>query len=363
MVGLRQVVAGVLVAVAALGQSKQAPACSLPPPPAGLIGYPAPDDQNVPINVVPIFSLVNAQIFDAQQLPLTEFELTAASGAMVTISARLAFSSHFELVPEVTLEPATTYTLHATLPQTTGSLSLSFTTGTRIDPSRVPPAPPDARIQHYHSTAADMSSSCDPSPDGSCVFFSPGLAVEVSHAGDPSDYRYLTFGPWWENLSGMNQGTPWSCATLRTRAADGAMSPPIDVCRDDGERFTLSDTAGLECTERGLVKDGVPLDGSGGSATGGTAGVATGGTSGISTGGTSAGGSETGGTNTGGTETGGAGTGNSAGASEDDSESRTVVTEGCGCRVPGSAGRSGSAAWLVLGICMLVRGRRRNASR
>ncbi|HVR21453.1 MAG TPA: hypothetical protein VMS65_17185 [Polyangiaceae bacterium] len=342
----------------------------------GLFGYPAPDAQNVPTNVVPIFNLVVAQINDEQHLPLTEFELVAASGASVTVIPRVAFPSYFELVPDVMLEPSTQYTLYATPPnQTTGqpaTLSVSFTTGTGPSSTRVPPASPDARIQHYHSTGPDMSSSCDPSPDGSCISFSSGLVVELWHAEDPSNYHYLIFGSWWDNLSGINQGTPWSCATLRSRDANGAMSPPIEVCRDDGEHFTVSETAGLECTERGLVKDGVPLDGSGGVATGGTGGVATGGVAtggvatggagGVAPGGTSTGGAETGGS-TGGTETGGTGTGNSAGASDDDSESRTVVTEGCGCRVAGSAGRSGPAAWLLLGVCTLAVSRRRIAAR
>jgi MYXO-CTERM domain-containing protein len=360
MVGLRPVVAGVVVAVASLGTTARAVACTPTLPPPALKGYPAPDERDVPTDAVPIFSLFGAGILNEQNLSLTEIDVADASGATLAVTPRLAFSSQFELVPERSLEPSTLYTIQGTPPaQTTGqpaTLSLSFTTGS--GPLSVRPTPPDARIQHYHSTGGDMSSSCDPSPDGSCVFFSSGVAVELSHAEDPSDYRYLLFGAWWENLSGLNQGTPWSCATLRTRAANGSMSGPIDVCRGDGEHFTLPDTVRLECTDRGLVKDGIPLDGSGGSATGGTGGVGTGG---AATGGSTMGGSTTGGSEMGGNGTGGGG--NSAAAPDDESDSRTLVTEGCGCRVPGSAGRSGSAAWLALGVAMLAASRRRLAAR
>jgi MYXO-CTERM domain-containing protein len=173
------------------------------------------------------------------------------------------------------------------------------------------------------------------------------MAVEVSFPGSP--YLDLYFDAVWANLSGVNQGTPYECAVLRTRGADGTMSEAVDICRDDADTVTLPDVDGLECTENGLVKNGVPVGGSGGGGTGGTGGTGTGG---VETGGTAVGGAETGGT-------GADGSGNTAGE-PDESETRTVITEGCGCRVPRPAGGSGAAAWLALGLSLLVqRGRRR----
>jgi hypothetical protein len=205
---------------------------------------------------------------------------------------------------------------------------------------------------HYH---AEMNgSTCDPGPDGSCLFFPSGTAVVITQPEDSSPASRLTFDPWWENLSGVNQGTPFTCVTLRARAVDGTLSDPVDVCRDDAETVNIPTSFGIMCTENGIF---VPPMGTGGS--GGTGGsTGTGGssaTSGSDTGGTSAGG-----TSAGGAQTGGMGTAGTAGAPDDD-DSRTVVTEGCGCRVPAASNRA-SAAWLALvtTLAVIIARRRRS---
>jgi MYXO-CTERM domain-containing protein len=154
------------------------------------------------------------------------------------------------------------------------------------------------------------------------------------------------------------------------------MSEPVELCQEDAETFMVPDLAGLACTENGLAINGVPIAGAGGSS-GGTGGAGMGG--GTTTGGTDAGGSATGGVETGGTdnaggssagaETGGSsaggastgGTDNTAGAAEpDDSESRTIMTEGgCGCRTPTQPRERHSALWLALVLSLLAFQRRR----
>lgn len=331
-----------------IATTERATACTTIEPAPALVGLPEPDARDVPTNVVPIYVSSRARIFSDQDLALVEIELVSAGGVPVAVTARPAYNGHTELVPEAELEPLTEYTLSVTVPPREIEippieLGLSFTTGS--GPTTGPPDPPSVRMQHYFSNPTVVS-SCDPSTSGSCIFFPSGLAVEYWYSGDLSDYRYLVFDAVWADLSGIDQGTPYECATLRTRGADGTTSETVEICRGDAETITLPDVTGLECTENGLVKNGVPVGGSGG--TGGL--VGTGGTGGTGTGGTATGGVETGGT-------GADGTGNSAGE-PDDGGTRTVVTEGCGCRVPTPARGTGSAVWLALGLSLLARRRR-----
>jgi MYXO-CTERM domain-containing protein len=349
MVGSRAAVVGAALAFAAVvATSERATACSIAPPPPALVGIPAPDAGDVPTNVLPIYLGWAARIYVDLDLTLVEFELASAAGEPVAVTARRAFTSHFELVPDAELEPLTEYTLRVTVPPSAQEpvpieLGLSFTTGS--GPTTEPPEPPSVSMQHYISDRTSLS-GCGPDAVSSCIFF-PGMAVEVSFPGSP--YLDLYFDKMGANLSGVGEGTSYECAVLRTRGADGTMSEAVDICRDDADTFTLPDVEGLECTENGLVKNGVPVGGSGG--TGGLGG----------TGGTGTGGVETGGTVTGGTETGGTGadgSGNTAGE-PDEAGTRTIITEGCGCRVPRPTRGIGSAAWLVLGLSLLALRRRR----
>jgi hypothetical protein len=331
-----------------------------------LVGLPAAGERDVPTDVVFVFASDNANLFDEEDISSAMFELTSPSGTSVRLTPRVEFLRHFELVPETELEPSTEYTLRATLPaqarlEPSVAVSLSFTTGE--GPLSVPPAPPDARMQHYHSTDT-LISSCDLGTDGSCIFFPSTTAVVLSYTDSP-DTRYLVFGSWDANLSGVNQASSFACVTLRTRAADGTMSDPIELCRDDAETFDVPDLTGLACTENGLAINGVPLGGSGGGgATGGSGGTATGGaeTGGTGAAGAATGGATTGGVGTGGATTGGVGTsgsGNAAGApDEQDDGVRSVLTEGCGCRVPAPAGGAGTASFVAAALSLLVLRRR-----
>jgi MYXO-CTERM domain-containing protein len=308
------------------------------------VGRPVSGELSVPTDVVPVFSSFEAGDLNSTYLAEATFELSSAAGETIAVTAQMTFSRHFELIPSSELEPSTEYTIVATLPpraaqQTGVEVSLSFTTGS--GPLTEPPAPPNVKMLHYH---AEVSGTlCDPGGDGSCLFFPSGTAVVITQPGDSSPTSRLTFDPWWENLSGVNQGTPWTCVTLRARAIDGTLSDPVDVCRDEAEIVNLPSTLGLRCTENGIYSP--PPMGTGGSVgTGGSSG-----TSGSDAGGTSAGGAQTGGTGMAGT---------SAGAPDDD-PSRTVVTEGCGCRVPGASNRTGSPAWLALVALLVVRSARR----
>jgi hypothetical protein len=41
---------------------------------------------------------------------------------------------------------------------------------------------------------------------------------------------YLQGGPFFDNLSGLDQGTNFECAKLRTRAINGSLSEPVVLC-------------------------------------------------------------------------------------------------------------------------------------
>ena len=353
MVGSRTLAVGVAVVAVFALQSRRASACSIGVPAPALVGKPVPGELSVPTDVVPVFSSFEAGDLNGSYLAEATFELSSATGETIAVTAQMTFSSHFELIPSSELEPSTEYTIRATFApreaqQTGVEVSLSFTTGS--GPLTEAPAPPDVKMQHYH---AEMNgTSCDPATDGSCLFFPSGTAVAITQPGDSSPMSRLTFDPWWDNLSGVNQGTPWTCVTLRSRAIDGTLSDPVDVCRDEAETVNLPTTSGLRCTEDGVFIPPGGTGGTGGSDAGGSAG--TGGSSGTS-------GSDAGGTSAGGASAGGAQTGGTSAGAPDDDESRTVVTEGCGCRVPGTSNPS-SSAWFALGASLLALARRRRRS-
>jgi hypothetical protein len=358
--GSRFGVAGIAVAGMATFASERASACSVAAPPPALVGLPADGERNVPTNVVPVYSSTDARYLNEGLLALTTFELRSAAGAMVPVTPVMSFAFHFELVPELELSPDTVYTLDVTLPprssaETSAELTLSFTTGS--GPLTEAPEAPEVRIQHFH--ASSPGTSCDFGPDGSCLFFAPGTAIEITQPDSPSLPRRLTLEPWWEQLSGVNQSTPWTCVTLRARGADGTFSESVDVCRHHGETLSFPSPTGLECTENGLVHTSTGTGGT--SPTGGAAGSATGGSAvgGSASGGTSSGGVSTGGISTGGVSTGGvAGTGGTAGATDDEPDSRTVRTEGCGCRI-GAANPPSLVAWLAGGVALCMGALRR----
>jgi MYXO-CTERM domain-containing protein len=354
---MRGTIVAILGAIGAffcvLSRGERATACSVSYPPPALAGYPTEGKTDVPTDVVPVFAYFEANLSSQAELPRATFELVSDSGATIAATARTTYATHFELVFGEELAPRTGYVLHASLqtsdPLVTNELTLSFTTGD--GPVTEDPAPPSARIQHYTSFGEVLVSSCGPNANSSCLFFqSPGPfdVVMVDDFGQEQAPHYLIYKEWTPNLSGVEQGTNFQCARLRTRAGDGTLSGAVDICHDDGESYPVTgDLTDLVCTESGLTRGGVPIGQAGGTGTGGSAGTGTG------VGGDNTGGSDTGGSGTGGSATGGGGDQ----PDPDDEGSRTVMTEGCGCSVPGKARGSTAAAWMLLALAWFARRR------
>jgi hypothetical protein len=361
---MRGTVVAILGATAAscgvFSLAERATACSLAYPPPALAGYPTPGMANVPTDVVPAFAYFEANLSSEAALPVATFALVSDSGVTIPATPQATYATHFELLLAEELEPLTSYEVRASLPTPSGQppnneLFLSFTTGN--GPFTGTPAAPSARIQHYTSFGSVLVSTCGPNENGSCLFFQsrgPFDVVMVDELGEEREPHYLLFKEWAPNLSSVQVGTSFQCARLRTRASDGTLGEAVDICRDDGESYPVTgDLTNLLCTEDGLTRGGVPIGQAGGTGTGGSAGTGAGGTG---TGGSDTGGSETGGSETGGSDTGGTGTG---GAEPDDGEpgSHTVVTEGCGCSVPGKARDRTAAPWIALALASFARRR------
>jgi len=316
---------GVLALASASSPAEACPADTSPP---SLGGVPAANATGVPTDVVPVFAYFPAKI-DATVLPLATFELVGSSGGTIALTALPSYAAHFELVPATVLAPHETYTLGARLVLRTGSAtdsveaSLSFTTGD--GPLDDVPEPPSLGMQNY-VLAEDTPTTCGPvGRGGSCIFFAAGTAVDLAFValGEEPVEHYLAFGPFTGNLTGVDQTTDDECMLARTRAGDGTLSRAVTLCRDGTETFDLPNINGLSCTENGLAVGGMLLQGSGGSG----------------------------------------GSGNSAGSGPDPDGkgSRTIITEGCGCSVPGRTHDAPSAA-LVLAALVLAIGRQLSRS-
>src|SRR6185436_6701128 len=86
MVGLRVATAGAVLAAVAL-VSGRADACVTPPPKPALVGTPAEGEQNVPTDVIPVFSYTDANFLTEETLNQAEFEFVSATGS-VSATAR-----------------------------------------------------------------------------------------------------------------------------------------------------------------------------------------------------------------------------------------------------------------------------------
>ena len=264
----------------------QAEACSSELPPPALDGFPEDGSTGVPTNVIPIFDRTRAGIADPAATGAV-FELSSASGEAIALAPRQSQVWHFELVPSMPLQPNTRYTLRGQWTRDTGpaaavDLSLSFTTGD--GPLLATPPVPIASMQHYTLTDATLS-SCDLPRSGTCLAHPTDAFVEhfyLDLINDPSIYAgtFGVQGPYlyrqaaWTNLSGIDQGTPYQCVRLRTRAADGTYSDPVVLCGKDAPMYRLAGSAALTCTAQGLVHDGqvvtaAPAGSGGGSAAAG----------------------------------------------------------------------------------------------
>ena len=262
-------VLSVCVAIAGwLYAPEPAHACSYMRGPAVLQGYPVEGQIDVPTDVRPVFSSFAAWIDDFDmQSPV--FELATASGQSVAVTPRRSFIGGFEVIPDVALESQTVYTLTGrwtslSTPPMEVSVSLSFTTG--AGPVADPPPSVSASLQHYVFDGRDLS-SCNSPRTGTCVSFPADVMVKFTHIDNLGqewgDYLpdgeligYLQGGPFFVNLSGIDQGTPFECIKLSARAPNGTFGEPLMLCGRDGPSYGLSGSRVIACTSAGLTHDG-----------------------------------------------------------------------------------------------------------
>jgi MYXO-CTERM domain-containing protein len=249
--------------------ARDAHACSINPPPPALVGMPANGETGVPTDVRLVYDSFKSGI--SASAGGGTFELTTASGDTVAVELQHRLWSHVELVPARELAPLTTYTLKgrwtASAPGgSDASGTVSFTTG--AGPVSGAPAAPVASMRHYRLHGGE-STSCDLPPVGTCVALPVGQLVQVtylddvgqeigvpSESGSPPQFGSLAGGPFFDDLAGIDQGTNFECVVLRTRAANGRLSPPTVVCGDDAPLYELRGRPDIACTPEGLTHAG-----------------------------------------------------------------------------------------------------------
>jgi hypothetical protein len=174
---------------------------------------------------------------------------------------RRAAGYTFEVVPSSPLAANTTYTLHGswtTLDNDTFEDDVTFTTG--AGPLTTAPAAPDVTIAHYHYALAEPS-ACTAPEYGTCVSFPlvPGGIIEAAHIDDFEQRQegYFYFGPFFANLSGVQQGTNFKCIELRARALNGTFSEPVRRCGADVAITEIAGRPDVGCTSTGLSWTGM----------------------------------------------------------------------------------------------------------
>src|SRR6478752_7879491 len=254
-----------------LGTLPAAACLGVAPPPA-LIGYPSDGDVEVPTDVVPFYDLS----YPLSALTSADFTLSSSAGDAIGLQSATAQRNILDLTLGKTLEPNTTYTLSATLQHVEGGSdvvdTVTFTTG--AGPVSGLPAPPQAFLQHYQF-GQPLASSCSPWAEGTCVAVSDALPIEetsIDEFGQEDFTVYLHQKPWFTDLSGINQGTPFRCVKLRTRAANATYSAPLVLCGADAPLFTLRGSERIACTSQGLTQDDALVTASAGGPSGSSAG-------------------------------------------------------------------------------------------
>jgi len=257
-------------------------ACSSLAPPPTLNGVPADGDTDVPTDVVPYYAFSEGIAPNNGSEPSGEvpgtFTLTAQDGTVVDVTARVADWWNYELVPAQPLAPHTTYVLHAEWPGPTALMpataDVHFVTGD--GPLTTPPAPPSGRLIHYKLDEENRT-SCSPELVGTCISVADDdaiiLATYIDSAGQTQDtygHRGSYFGI---NISGQMQGTPDQCVQLRTRALNGTLSDPLELCGMNFPVMEIHGTEDIECSSAGLSPmqqpivpmrhDSVPFEGPG----------------------------------------------------------------------------------------------------
>jgi hypothetical protein len=239
--------------------AREAVACSVALPPPELVGSPANGDVGVPTDVVPYYSRSAALLSENFNVPLS---LVSASGDVVPVTVESNYWDYLELLPEGALEPNTEYTLSVTLNTaydgTGESIINRVTFATGGGPFEGTVEPPDASLVHYQF-AAPPRSSCSPLQSGTCVAFQqqfPIVAASIDEFGQ-EQFPAIRDRPYFINLSGINQGTNFNCERLRSRAPNGTLSEPVDLCGEDGPLYKLGEDENIECTSNGLTQGGV----------------------------------------------------------------------------------------------------------
>src|SRR5690606_26306189 len=245
---------GVTLACAALGLSlvgpKDARACTTAQPQAELHGYPTDGEADVPTDVVPFYNSHTARVHDVAK---ASFTLVSSEEEAIAVNAEASYAGHVELVPVEPLQPNTIYRIDLSLPSGESVKGVSFTTGDGPFEGALPS--PTAFLQHYQFSPDVEYSTCDPQPTGTCVALGTCLPLESSHLSEGNVrgiYVYLYERPTCTTLSGLEQGTPSECISLRSRAPNRTYSAAVQLCRDDGPLLTVN-SAQIACTADGLL--------------------------------------------------------------------------------------------------------------
>jgi hypothetical protein len=234
--------------------SRQGRACLSPAPPPALVGYPQSADIGVPTDVVPFYDAPSANLDTASSTNV--FVLRSSTGAAVAVSVRRTYVWTLELTPAASLDPNTTYTIEATLPARgvdAGAIvdSIAFTTGS--GPSSAAPAVTGAFLQNYELTGSSMG-SCDPWPTGTCIAFAQGQVVIATMV---DTFGQELPGYLWQSPTLISPPIDGSntviCVNLQTRAPNGALGQPTNLCGAGAALSTYSGTPKIACTAGGLT--------------------------------------------------------------------------------------------------------------
>lgn len=244
---------GALLGVVAVDLPKAQACLTDPGEPDFGWGEPADGASGVPTDVIPYYPIPFAALMSDSGVPGT-FMLKTMAGVEVTVTPRRVHYWNYELVPDEALAPDTEYELTGSWLVGTEMIAktIHFTTG--AGPLEGAPEMPAAMLEHYR-IMVDAFTSCDPWPTGTCLSFGdPALMVEYTHVDElgQHDEPYLGRGSAMIDIAGIDQGTPYVCVELRTRAMNGALSEPQTLCREDGALFELTSTD-VACTPDGLT--------------------------------------------------------------------------------------------------------------
>jgi len=238
------------------GWADPARACSTSLPPATLVGYPMNGDADVPVDVVPVYDGPAAHILEATGTGNASFVLRSASGALIEVTPVRNFQWSIELIPERELEPNTAYTIEATIEADNGGptvVAAGFRTG--AERAAAPSVPTDAFLEHYRFPKG-IGNSCSREPTGTCVAFTgaPIAASFIDEFNQEHTPAYLFSHPTFTNLSGIDQGTNFSCIKLRGRAKNGVLSEPVELC-GAGAPLVELESDHVACTAQGVIGD------------------------------------------------------------------------------------------------------------